>query len=235
LVVNSCARGKAVPESDLDLAVLVKEGVTPEQIRQLDEFWNVFKHNQPIIIQYMQSGYSTKLHLDIFDGYFSPQIWDDGGGPDLFELEIGNRIAHAKPLYKKGDRFEQLCKQWLPYYDDELRSRRLHMVKQACLYDLNHVAIYHNRGLHFQAFDRLYKAFQEFMQALFISKRIYPVAYNKWIKEQVQDWLSLPEIYKQLPAIISVPDIESNVVCEKAIKLKELLEACLNNQVNMDN
>jgi len=51
-----------------------------------------------------------------------------------------------------------------------------------------------NRGLYFHAFDRLYKAFQEFLQALFVARRIYPLAYNKWIREQVADWLALPDV-----------------------------------------
>ena len=35
LIVNSCARGKATPESDLDFAILVKPGVTKDEIKNI--------------------------------------------------------------------------------------------------------------------------------------------------------------------------------------------------------
>ncbi len=35
LVVNSCARGQAVPESDLDFAILVKPGTTVTEIKNI--------------------------------------------------------------------------------------------------------------------------------------------------------------------------------------------------------
>jgi len=35
------------------------------------------------------------------------------------------------------------------------------------------------RELHFYAFDRLYHALQEFLQAVFIAHRVYPIAYDK--------------------------------------------------------
>jgi len=34
LVVNSCARGKAVPESDLDFAILIKPGTSEDERAQ---------------------------------------------------------------------------------------------------------------------------------------------------------------------------------------------------------
>jgi hypothetical protein len=78
-------------------------------------------------------------------------------------------------------------------------------------YDLDHVPFFVGRGLYFQAFDRLYKAFQEFLQALFIARRVYPIAYNKWIHEQVAVRLGLPELYAQLPKILEITRLESDV------------------------
>jgi hypothetical protein len=83
---------------------------------------------------------------------------------------------------------------------------------------------YLGRGLYFQAFDRLYKAFHEFLQALFVARRTYPLCYNKWIQEQVIEWLSLPDLYKELPPILSVRNIESAEVGEKAEALRALLD-----------
>jgi hypothetical protein len=134
-------------------------------------------------------------------GEFIAQPWDDGGGPDTFEIGIGNLVAYSAPLGESGPHLGALRAHWLPYYDEALRLDRLAMVREACLYDLAHVPFFAGRGLFFQSFDRLYKAFQEFLQALFISQRVYPIAYNKWIREQVEGWLGLPELYAQLPAL----------------------------------
>jgi hypothetical protein len=70
----------------------------------------------------------------------------------------------------------------------------------------------------------LYKAFQEFLQALFIAHRTYPIAYNKWIREQVETRLGLPELYAQLPHILEVSQLESDAVVHNAEHLRALLE-----------
>jgi hypothetical protein len=145
-------------------------------------------------------------------------------------VEIGNRVAYGVPLQSVGRHFQHLQSTWLPFYGDGLRLERLTMVRRACAYDLDHVPFYVRRGLHFQAFDRLYKAFQEFLQALFIARRTYPLAYNKWIREQVEGWLGLPELYRELPKILSVRDIESDQLVGKANDLCRLMERWTNDQ-----
>ena len=186
--------------------------------------WEQFMAPQAVVQQFRSAGQFAHVHLDVFDGRVTPAVWDDGGGPDSFEVEIGNRIAYAAPLCGAGPYFRQLQAQWLPYYDEELRLSRLAMVREACVRDLDPIQFYVGRGLYFQAFDRLYKAFQEFLQALFVARRTYPLCYNKWIREQVTEWLSLPELYQQLPPILSVRTIESPELGEKAHALRALLE-----------
>jgi len=61
------------------------------------------------------------------------------------------------------------------------------------------------------------------LQALFIANKTYPIAYNKWIKEQVVKWLKKPNLYPTLPPILSVRDIESEQINERAERLHELL------------
>ena len=225
LVVNSCARGRAVAGSDLDLAVLITAAAASQEVQSLTTLWQKFIATQPLIHRFRSTGRFTQVHLDVFHGRMVPSVWDDGGGPDYFEVEIGNRLAYAVPLHEAGAYFRQLQSQWLPYYGEDLRLSRLAMVREACARDLEAIPFYLNRGLYFQAFDRLYKAFQEFLQALFLARRTYPLAYNKWIQEQVIGWLSLPELYKELPPILSVRKIESAEVGEKADALRTLLES----------
>ena len=224
LVVNSCARGQAVPESDLDMAVLVRPDVPEEEVTRLEGLWRQELAANEVLRRYQQSGEHAHVHLDVVRGKYTPEVWDDGGGPDGFELGIGNQLAYGAPLEQAGPYYRQLQAQWLPYYGADLRRQRLEMARAACIYDLDHVPFFVRRELYFQAFDRLYKGFQEFLQALFIARRVYPLAYNKWIRMQVAEWLGLPELYRALPGVISVSNIESSELVDKSATLQSLLE-----------
>lgn len=224
LIVNSIARGQATPDSDLDLAVLVEPSVPAAAIQRLEQDWVSYSTSQPTLVNFRQSGRFAHIHLDVVQGVYFDETWDDGGGPDAFEIEIGNQLAYSVPHSPPGPYFQQLHAKWLPFYAELLRSKRLEMVRNAALYDLDHVAFFVQRGLYFAAFDRLYRAFQEFLQALFIARRTYPIAYNKWIREQVENWLKLPDLYAQLPTILSISQLESPELVQKSIKLRALLE-----------
>jgi predicted nucleotidyltransferase len=224
LLVNSLARGVGTPESDLDIAVLVQPDAPPDVVAALDQRWREHYELHQAFHELRAAGPFTGVHLDLFDGQFVAEPWDDGGGPDGFELQIGNQLAYSVPLSERGDTLTALREAWLPYYSDELRSQRLATVADACRYDLDHVPFFVGRGLYFHAFDRLYKAFQEFLQALFIARRVYPIAYNKWIHEQVAVRLGLPELYAQLPQILEIPRLESDATVGKARLLHELLD-----------
>jgi predicted nucleotidyltransferase len=223
LVVNSCARGQAVPESDLDFAILTKPNATPDEIINIENSWQGYSKTHPIFLKYKQSNQFAHLHLDIIDGNYIPRILEKGEPIDYFEIEIGNQICYSAPLGNAGLYFQELQNKWLPYYDEDLRLQRLKMTKDACNYDLDHIPFFIKRELYFQAFDILYKAFQEYLQALFIAHKTYPIAYNKWIKEQVTKWLKKPDLYPKLSPILSVSDIESNQTNDKAKILRELL------------
>ena len=228
LVVNSCARGQAVPESDLDFAILVKPGTGPADIKSIETGWKFYSDTESAILKYKQSNQFAHLHLDLIDGNYAPTILEIGVAPGFFEIEIGNQICYSAPMTHSGPYFQELQRKWLPYYDEELRLQRLTMTRSACEYDLDHIPFFINRGLYFQAFDILYKAFQEYLQALFIAHKTYPIAYNKWIKEQVVKWLGKPELYPKLSPIISVANIESNEINDKATMLRELLNNLTN-------
>jgi predicted nucleotidyltransferase len=224
LVVNSCARGQAVPESDLDFAILVKPYTTPNEIENIETTWQTYSESQPTVLEYKKSNPFAHLHLDIINGNYTPTILEVGVASDFFEIEIGNQICYSAPMDKAGSYFQELQNQWLPYYNEELRLQRFEMTKEACIYDLNHIPFFIDRELYFQAFDILCKAFQEYLQTLFIANRTYPIAYNKWIKEQIVKWLNKPELYPKLSPILSVRNIESKEINDKAEMLRELLD-----------
>lgn len=225
LLVNSCARGQATPQSCLDMAVLVPAGVSDAEMEAMDRQRQDLFASHVEFERLRQHGPFAVLHLDHFNGCFASSVWDDGGGPDGFELSIGNRLVYGVSLWESGGHLTRLKSDWLPYYGDSLRQQRLTMVKHACLADLEHIAWYVERGLYFAAFDRLYRAFQEFLQALFITHRVYPLAYNKWIREQVEGILALPDVYRQLPSLFQISQLESRELTEKAEMLKALVAA----------
>ena len=225
LVVNSCARGQAVPESDLDFAILVNPETTPTEIKNIETTWLKYSTSQPTILRYKESSQFAHLHLDIIDGIYTPKNIEIGEPITYFELEIGNQICYSAPMGNAGPYFQELQNKWLPYYNGELRLQRFAMTRNACEYDLNHIPLFVNRGLYFQAFDILCKAFQEYLQTLFIFNKTYPIAYNKWIQEQVIKLLNKPDLYPRLSPILSVSNIESNEINDKAKILRGLLDS----------
>lgn len=218
LVVNSCARGNAVPDSDLDMAVLMDRHVDDAE---MEASWLDRAALTDAVHRFEDRGPFSHVHLDFFDGTFEPLAWDDGGGPDDFEIEVGNRVAFAVPFEIAGARFESLRRQWLPYYGEALRLERLEMVRAALLYDLDHVPFFTARGLFLQAFDRLYKALREFLQALFIAHRQYPVAYNKWLDEQL-GWIDRRDLRAEVLNLLTLGSLDGNTLEAKTARLRAL-------------
>ena len=223
LCVNSCARGQASPESDLDFTVLVQENTSNTEIEAICEKWLSYMSAHPVISKYKSSSRFAHLHLDIINGIYQPLTVEPGEPIDNFEIEIGNQICYSAPMDYPGEYFEKLRQKWLPYYNEEMRLQRLKQLMEVCFYDLDHIAYYKKRSLHFHALYILNKAFQEYLQALFISGKIYPIAYNKWIRYQVIDLLKKPELFPQLAHILSIGDIESDEINDKVKMLYGLL------------
>jgi hypothetical protein len=224
LLVNSCARGKATRDSCLDIIMLAKPDPSRSQLSDLQAGWDELEKSNEVIRTLYKVGKYSVVHPDFINGVFIPRERDEGGGPDDFEVEIGNFLAYSVPLWQGSDYLEQLKRQWLPYYDEELRRHRLDMVRWHCLNNLHHIPLYVERGLYFQSFDRLYNAYREFLQALFTARRTYPLAYNKWIQEQVEEILGLPELYRQLSHLFEIKQFESYEIAHKAQEVERLLE-----------
>ncbi len=224
LLMGSCARGRASPDSCLDVLVLVPPGLPPFHRSALGNAWLSHYEQQDAFRAVREVGAFSQVDLDIVDGLFVPRPrgWTDG--PDEFELEVGNTLVYSAPLWSRGDRLAALKAQWLPYYDEALRRTRLTDVLRFCLNNLDHIPLYVRRGLYFQSFNRLYDALREFLQALFIARGVYPIAYDKWIKEQVVDILGLPELYPQLTHLLEIPHFESDEIARKAELLRALVE-----------
>jgi predicted nucleotidyltransferase len=224
LLVNSCARGKATRDSCLDIVMLAKPDQGRSQLSALEAGWAEFEKSNQAIQDLYKAGKYSVVHPDFIHGIFNLREQDEAAGPDDFEVEVGNFLAYSIPLWQGSDYLTQLKGQWLPYYNEELRQQRLDRVRWYCLNNLHHIPLYIERGLYFQSFDRLYNAYREFLQALFIARRTYPIAYNKWIREQVEEILELPELYPQLSHLFEIKQFESYEIADKAKEVEQLLE-----------
>lgn len=224
LLVNSCARGRATRDSCLDIIMLAKPDPSRSQLSDLQAGWDELERSSEVIRALYKVGKYSVVHPDFIHGIFVPSEQDESAGPDDFEVQIGNFLAYSVPLWEGSDYFSQLKGRWLPYYGEELHQKRLERVRWYCLNNLHHIPLYIERGLYFQSFDRLYNAYREFLQALFIARRTYPIAYDKWIREQVEEILGLPELYAQLPHLFEIKKFESTEIADKAKEVEELLE-----------
>ncbi len=224
LLVNSIARGVATRDSCLDIVLLVQPEKLKLQKGHLERELETFASSHPAVLAMNRAGRYADLHPDIIDGDFQPGAQDEAAGPDDFEIQLGNFLVYSVPLWQAGSYLDQLKERWLPYYAEELRRQRLQAVRWFCSNNLAHIPLYLERGLYFQSFDRLYNSYQEFLQALFIARRTYPLAYNKWIREQVEEILELPGLYQDLAHLLEIHHFESGEIGEKAHELEQLLE-----------
>jgi predicted nucleotidyltransferase len=223
LLVCSCARGKATPDSCLDMQVIVPS----DAVERVDAEWRQFAAESDALAELFRAGRFSELHLDVWDGVIVPGVIDDEGF-DYLEVSIGNLFVYRAPLFLRGERFERLAAEWLPFYDDELRRERLEAARWFVLdNNLARIPWFLDRDLHFQAFDRFYRAFQGFLLGLHVSRRTYPLAYNKWIREQVAGTLGLPELYEQLPRLFELDRFESRALETKANDLRRLADEYL--------
>jgi predicted nucleotidyltransferase len=223
LLVGSTARGKAGRDSCLDITVLVRPEILAPRRDDMQQQWTERYETAEVFRAVRGVGKYSHVDLDIINGCFTPGYHGWTSGPDEFELEIGNALVYSQPLYQRGTYLDDLKAHWLPYYAEDLRRQRLDMVLRFCYNNLDHIALFVERGLYFQAFHRLYDAYREFLQALFISRRVYPIAYDKWIRQQVEEILGLPELYRQLPRLFEIRRFESSELADKAEDLRKLV------------
>lgn len=224
LLTCSCARGKATPDSCLDICVLIPPATSPESRSRLWQDWVEIDRSEQVFINLRKVGKYSQVDLSFSDGSFQPGYHGWTSGPDEFELEIGNTLVYSVPLWERNRMYQDLRARWLPYYAEKLRIERLEMVTKYGFNNLDHIPGYAGRGLYFQCFQRFYHAFGEFLQALFISRKIYPIAYDKWVREQVVEILDLPDLYPELPRLFEIQHFESDEITHKAARLRNLWE-----------
>jgi hypothetical protein len=198
--------------------------VRASAVAAMDEAFARFAAGSKEIAELARAGLFSDLHLDVSDGVVTLAPIREEGIP-WSEVSVGTFFVYSAPLYVSGDRYDSLRSEWLPFYDEQVRRTRLDAARWFVLENnLARIPWYVSRGLYFQAFDRFYRAFQGFLLGLHVARRTYPIAYNKWIREQVAGNLGLPELYDRLPRLFELERFESRALEQKGTELAALVD-----------
>ena len=92
-LVNSCARGKASPDSCLDLAVILTPAAFKPARAIFENDWKAFYHREPVFADLEKSGVYTNIESYFYDGNFSTFEHGWTSRPDEFEQEIEAILA----------------------------------------------------------------------------------------------------------------------------------------------
>jgi predicted nucleotidyltransferase len=221
LLTCSCAREKAHKSSCIDFAIVVKDLKDKKNIKTtFEKFEKTSKEYEKL----KKLNKYTHIDLDVIDGKFKPSERGICSPSSEFELELGNYVAYSIILFERDKYFSKIKSKYLPYYNESLRKKRAKRTIRCCLNDLDHINQLVKRKLYFHAYDRLYCAIQTFMQALFIKNKIYPISYDKWVKDQYCELLKRPDLYRKIVDTISIKNFESNEINLKAKRLMKLVE-----------
>jgi hypothetical protein len=223
LLLNSCARGCAVPSSCLDMAILV---APDDHTAMQQDAWPAFERflaTDPASTALTAAVPWGAVEADLISSVYQPSEHGFTSGPDAYELEVGNHIAWSHPLLRSGPRWNELQRQYLPYYDELRRQTRLRQILWFARNNIEHIGPYARRELLFAAHKRLLLATEEYLQALFISRCIYPIAYDKWIRQQLVDVLAEPELYDHLVHLSTLESLSVAGLEERADLLTHLL------------
>jgi hypothetical protein len=208
----SIARGVADSEADLDMVAFTAR----EHVPALEAVAERHRAASPEI----------HFDLEISPGNLEPgqQGWTN---VDAFELEVGNYVAYARPLFERADAFQQLQARYLPYYEDALARSRA-----ARFYEVttNH-ADRMRRGLRrnslFDPAERLRLGIQTFLAGLFVCRRVYPIDYTKWVEAQLTELLGLPELLPPLRGLFDIGPLDPQRLATRADALEALAERWL--------
>jgi hypothetical protein len=188
LLTNSLARNAGDRFSDLDFAVFVSDG----DLAKYKAIANELRFASPDVEVHMAA---TTVHFVARDM--------DVNDLDGFEIRIGNFLAHPLLLFDRDGDWHSARARYLPYYDEDLADARARRFGELVRRQIEYGRVAVDRGLAFEAVQRIVQALSLFFACLFVERRTYPVDYQKRIEQQVVDWLQLPEVVAQATGILS--------------------------------
>lgn len=229
ILTGSLARNKAVKGSCIDLCVFLRE-------KQFNALSSTFRSRAEAysrlggeICYYngeVEGGIlfnDVRVDICFTDGRFNPCTENSFDiTRDEFETTIGNLFVYAVPLYESDTKYQQLKKQYLPFYDDNLRKARLDGTAKEFNYKIWKTRWLAERGEFFAALEAFLEAQRIFIQHLFIKERKYPIDYTKWLKEQFSQILRKPALYQELAALTNGIELTVKAFNERSESLKKL-------------
>jgi len=230
VLIGSLARGKAAPGSCMDFAIFLHHEEFTKLASKLTSRTNAYSRLGGEICFYsgdLEGGVQfgdVRVDLVFTDGRFR-----NGRNPfdmvnDEFEATIGNLLVYGVPLFTKGNNYQHLRSEYLPFYGENLRQKRLDGTSSEFNYKVWKTRWLASRGEYFAAFDTLLETTRIFLQHLFVKERKYPIDYCKWLKEQCESILAMPELYPKLVAIIEDTKLSKTGIEKKAAMLEQLMQ-----------
>ena len=230
VLIGSLARGKAAPGSCIDLTIFLHDEEFEKLAYRLNDRAKAYSRLGGEICFYsgdVEGGVQfddIRVDLVFTDGRFRKGCNPFDMVNDEFETTIGNLFVYGAPLFTKGNKYGYLRSKYLPFYNEDLRQKRLDGTKSEFNYKVWKTRWLASRGEHIAAFDTLLETTRIFLQHLFIKQRKYPIDYCKWLKEQCQSILAMPELYRKLVAIIGDTKLSKKGIEKKAVMLERLMQ-----------
>jgi len=229
VLTGSLARGKAVEGSCIDLAVFLSRKAFASLGSTVDRRARAYARLGGAICYHsgnVEGGVSfgdIRVDLIFTDGRLDPKQEDSFDVTrDEFETTVGNLLVYSVPMYVKGKAYQRLKERYLPFYDDRMRAIRL----QATATEFKHKSWkarwLAERGHYIPALYSLLEAQRIFVQHLFIRERKYPIDYTKWLGEQCEEVLQMPDLYQELTSVLDGIDLTRDGVGEKVALMEAL-------------
>ena len=183
--------------SDIDILAYSKKmkSFLPEEIIDMIKEQNMdFKDKEPVVyidhIGYRIEFYIRfeRISIDItILPYEIPNFEkrETDASYDSLEMLMGALYEHGIVLYGNRPFENYISKNFFPFYDDELRRKRLDIITTRLILYIERLDIYTNNH-DANLIDHLYKTRNLFLKRLFIFKKKYPVNLSKHIDYQLQ-------------------------------------------------
>lgn len=202
--------------SDIDLAIFLKDAqlVNPlKEIHKLREIFHMQNLNQETDISFIQDKENPRIEIKIiykntlFDLMITNSRVCCGNhaqdvSSDNFELYIGNLFVHSKMLFQKGNYYSNLKKRYLPYYNEDLRKRRMRLLKE----DIRRlIGKLKSNSADFKTINAIYylnRTLQSILQLKFMYHKVYPISYRKWMDYQFDNILNSDALLGKLNRFI---------------------------------
>jgi tetratricopeptide (TPR) repeat protein len=219
---GSIFRGQGSHDADVDIDVFVKDS------KAINALGKEFDTVGPAIVSGLRKQgvtgrfFDIGLHLRLLEQEPGKRSWTTG--PDEYEIELGHSFVYCKLIFERNGAWTKARKRYVPYYNENLRKKRFKEVLKYCLNNIDHIEPYVKRGLYLQALKRFHNAIEEFLQVLFISRKTYPIDYDKWVEYELTEILKLPQLYRQIVSLYEIKNLESSELIGKGELLRKICE-----------